>query len=132
MKYKYFKLVISTLTIALFNWSCIAENKEVLPLEIGMYVRSTVKCEDASNADILSYNGNGINSAHIVCEIKNAKKHGNTFNLTEKCEGDGGMGGNAKFTQRSTIKITGRVLFSLSNEYVKSEEYRYCGNPNHI
>lgn len=94
-----------------------------LPLEHGVYVHASYKgpCDNAPNAEKASYNGYGISSAHIFCKITNVRREGNTYHITQECEGDGGMGGNSEYTQRSIITILNNTSFKEGNTI-----YRFC------
>ena len=100
--------------------------KDRLPLEHGMFVVEDVACEDASNADILSYDGQGISSAHISCRITNVSNNGNIYQVKQKCVGDGGVGGNAKIIEIWNITIKDKTTWVFD----KGRKYRFCANPN--
>jgi hypothetical protein len=106
-----------------------------LPLKQGLYVREGVPCESAPNADIINFWGDGLGSAHVFGTITHMRKNGNVYNITQKMEGLGGVGGEGTYIEKSTIIIKSRMSFAFPND--KDEEkrtkkketlYRWCSD----
>ena len=93
-----------------------------LPLQPGPYVRAGVACENASNADTLSYWGgnSGINGQQTRCTLQRFSRRGAVYQLKQTCEairfGD-------RFSHSTDVEVLSTTSFKAGGE-----TYRRCGD----
>lgn len=95
---------------------------ELLPLKQGHYVKKGVPCGDTHSVNIITYNGSGLNSAHIAGEITHVIHKGNVYHITQKVAENGV---EVKELQHDTIIIKSRTSFSYG---LGGDVYRWCSD----
>lgn len=104
-----------------------ASAKDMLPLRRGIFVNTQVTCSNASNAYILSYWGDKLNSSRVVGHIKRVAKKKGGFVVTLALEGDGGMGSNQRSTENWTISARSKTEFQVITPR-GTNRFRWCSS----
>jgi hypothetical protein len=73
LRSKYFLAAALLLTVAAPK---LASGKDLLPLERGIFVDTDVPCNQRSNASVVSYWGDALNTSPVECKIKKLKVDG--------------------------------------------------------
>lgn len=104
-----------------------ASAKDMLPLQRGIFVNTQVTCSNASNAYILSYWGDELNSSHVGGYIKKVTKKKKALVVTLALEGDGGVGGNLRKTENWTISVRSKTEFQVTTPR-STNTFRWCSS----
>jgi len=97
----------------------------VLPLKHGIFVASDVRCEDAPNAALRRYDGQGLSGAHSrACRAKVLSHQGKTYEVDQSCI-DAGAGPAPRSSERQTIVIENNLEFVLRRA-AGEQSFRYC------
>lgn len=109
------------LVVALVSATTPALSKDFLPIRQGMYVRASVACRNAPNADVQAYFGNSLSYGHGGCDIVRVNRTGRIFRITARCRDVGDNAPEQRVTQTWQV-------FSANEVIMDGEHYRWCGN----
>jgi len=98
---------------------------DALPLKRGMFVREGASCQEPSNSNAMSFGGRDLSTAHVEGKIVRVEKNGQNYVVTQRLEGDGGMGGNLRGLHKTALRIHSPTRFTVQDDGART--YRYCG-----
>lgn len=101
-----------------------ALSADKLPLKRGMFVREGVSCQEPPNADAMSFGGNDLSTAHVEGKIVRVQRNGENYIVTQRVDGDSGMGGNMRGSFKMNLQIHGPTRFTVQGSGAGT--YRYC------
>lgn len=100
----------------------------VYKLKPGIFVANGARCQDPANAELRSYDGKGISTAHTrACVARVLSKrpsgYGFRYRVVQSCI-DAGSGPGKRFTERQTVDVPDALTFSIKSQ--GGTTYRYC------
>jgi hypothetical protein len=121
LRSKYLLAAVLLFTVAA---PALASGKDLLPLERGIFVDADVPCNQRSNASVVSYWGNALNTSPVECKIKKLKVDGISYSFTGDCTE---IRSDEKFKQPHQLTIKSKREFSLKAwDSDEMTSYRWC------
>jgi hypothetical protein len=106
-----------------------SSDDQPLSLKHGMYVRGA-SCDDAANAEILSWDGVGFSGAHSSQCTSTITRQGGRFRVVTACAalGDGSSNASASaYKDLFSLNRLSSTRFELFRKDQKKATYRWCG-----
>jgi hypothetical protein len=95
-----------------------------LPLRRGYYVASDTPCEEASNATLLLFRGDGIAGARDFCEFRHVEQLGSgVFHTIQACTH---MGEDAPAEEGVTYTLHDDASYDLASDSGWTASFRFC------
>jgi hypothetical protein len=94
-----------------------------LPLKRGIFVDTSVKCSERSNATAMGFWGDELNTARSVGKIRKVVRKGKSFTVNLDIEEMGGSKEKATWS----LAIKNSKTFTLTNEF-GSWDHRWCAD----
>jgi len=121
---KLSKLAAVAILTVMAAFSAEAIAKDLLPLEQGIYVREDVACDRRSNAAVMSFWGDSLNSSPVRCKIKNLKVDGNIYSFKGACTE---IRSEETFEQDQVVRIQSKKSFAAKDwDGDEWTNYRWC------